>query len=653
MSGEDPEGYQRPKPGPVHGKCDDEFSEAMGLDPIPEHLGNPGLVKWGSENVGDNVNLKVPFVSKTVEYVRGFAPSVDEVGEPAGGTDRWIEKERWTLSGEIIECESLKKIFEAQEKLREIFSEDWQTLTVGGGEDGLEVLHYGQLISISFGESEYVQDVPYEVVVEGYRSANDLPEERRVVDPVASYTWTEAEDATMELRYEVSARGIVTSDAENNALENAKKFVFDYLSDDNRMFKAEGEDFQPYIIYKEKNVDGKRYLVSDEEKIDRVAGSYGVVRVYRMDQTQGQYSSVLRYTTDSNINFGNIKETTFSGSIEIGYRGDVDADAAINTDTNMNELRERYNQFKDSNLIDPDNGDVLYKKNITREKIDEDKLGGVLTFNIVFGDPETCIDDYDVSIEEGAESSLIKVTVSGQCRYRGPCDFDTLRECFYGAYDLDCINKIESVQAKYYEIAKEYYYAFLQDNPEVDNGDMVVNAYPLSISVTEDPPNKVISYSVSFDDRLSYGAQSFDYTISVTPPVQQVVVNSFQEICTDNSEGDAQQCGSATPPKSHHYQDLGIGKAGTVGVKLTIVGSSDKGSDYIKQQALKSIGSTSDLLMTKNQMGGNQTDEGCSEREAYETHDCAWLWQKSGGGNVVNSNSSDRTKVVKLHFGNN
>ena len=624
--------------------------------PVP-HLGNPSLVQWGSENVGDNINIKVPFVSKEVEYVRGYyeAPMGDD-GD-GGGTDRWIEKEIWTLSGQIVECKGYKEIIAAQETLREIFAYDWQELKVGGGGDELQILFYGRVVSISFGESDYVDDVPYTVVIEGYRSADDLAASRAVVDPVASYTWTEAEDATMELRYEVSAKGIVTSDTENNALENAKNFVFDYLSEDNKIFKAESGDFQPYIIYKDKNYEGKRYLVSDEEKIDRVVGSYGIVRVYKIDQTQGQYSSVLRYTTDSSFRFGENKRLTFTGSIEIGYRGDINAEDPVDIPKNMKELRDRYYEFKKEELIDPNTGDILSKKNILTEKVDEDQLAGILTFNLVFGEPEICIDDYDVTVDESAESSLVRVTVNGQARYKGPCEWDALLECFYETLDLTCEIKSEIVAEKCYERAYEAYRQFQRDNGEVNTNGNVVNTYPLSLTITEDPNNKLINYVATYDDRRSYGAQTFDYTISVTPPVQQVIVNSFQEIATDESDGDKTNCSIATPPKSHHYQDLGISRAGSVSAKLTIVGKSTQdGFNFLEQKATESIGGASNMLLSKKTQGGNQTDEcyagGGQIGQSFQTQDCAWVFQKRGASGVINS-GSDRTKIKKIHFGSN
>lgn len=614
----------------------------------PDHLGNPSLVKWGSQNVGNNTDIKVPFVSKDVEYLRGYYQS--DADDSGSASDRWMEKEVWTLSGELINCEGYEALLEAQEKLIEIFKEDWQELKVGAG-NALKTLYYGRVRNISFGESDYRDDVPYEVVIEGYRNADEFGEDRAVINPIASYTWSEAEDATMELRYEVSAEGIVTSDSENNALENAKNFVHDYLAAKNKMYEASSGDFQPYIIYKDINTDGKRYLVSDEEKIDRVRGTYGIVRIFKMDQTQGYSSSILRYTTESSLPFGETKTITFSGEVEIGYRGDVAADADIDTAKNLEEIRKRYQDFKDENLFDPDDGSILYKKNALSEKVDEDILAGLLRFTLVFGSPEDCIDDYDVSVEDSSETSLLRVNVNGQAKHRGPCDFEEVKKCFYGDdyASMTCKEKADYVLNKYYDIAYEFYREFLADNSEVSD-DNIINKSPLSMSINEDKGNKVINYSLTFDDRISHGAHSYDYTLSVTAPVQQVLVNSFQEICTDNKGGDAQKCGAATPPKSHHYQDIGIARAGTIGAKLTIVGESDEDDfKFLTGKAASASGTGNKLFLTKKQIGGDQRDEFCSEQSGYKTLDCSWINVTKA---VANSSATDRTKVTKFYLGN-
>ena len=88
-------------------------------------LGNGGLVTWGGTPVGGSDSIKVPFVSKDVDYVRGFKD----------GLDRWIEKETWTLHGELINCEGYEELLKAQKELYDIFggptgviSSNWLTV---------------------------------------------------------------------------------------------------------------------------------------------------------------------------------------------------------------------------------------------------------------------------------------------------------------------------------------------------------------------------------------------------------------------------------------------------------------------------------------------------------------------------------------------
>ena len=368
------------------------------------HLGSPQLVTWGSEEVGDNESIKVPFVSKDIEYIKGYLAGDD------GASDRWMEKEVWTLTGEIINCKGYEEILKTQETLVKKFEADYKTLKVGD----LEALQFARVRSIEFGDSNYLDNTPYSIVIEGYRSAADLAADRRVTNPVASYTWSENDDGTMELSYDVSARGIVTDDS-NNALDNAKKFVKDYLSAKNHMFNdTESPDFLPTIAYHGINTAGKRFLVKDEENINRGDGSYGVTRVYKIDQTE-ETSSILRYTVNSEQDFGEDKIVTFDGTIELGYKG-------IGTPKeNIAELRNRYYEFKRGDQIkDPDTDDKLKIENVLSEKINEDELAGLLTFTLVFSERDKgCVDDYSVNVQESAESSLLTVRIDGQMKKLG------------------------------------------------------------------------------------------------------------------------------------------------------------------------------------------------------------------------------------------
>ena len=610
------------------------------------HLGKPIFVKWGSEEVGDNETIKVPFVSKEVEYVRGYKDSQGE-GE---ASDRWIEKEVWTLNGEIINCEGYEAILKSQKALVNKFSEDYKTLKVGD----LDELRYARVRSIEFGDSQYLDNTPYTITIEGYRNAQDLASDQKVINPSAVYTWTEADDGTMELSYVVSAQGIVTSDTGNNALENAKTFVKTYLGAREGLNNTESPNFSPTIAYHDINTSGKRFLVKDTETVDRKSGTYGITRVFKIDQTQGEHSSILRYTVNGDEAFSEDKVVTFEGTIELGYKG-------IGTpQENLAELRQRYYDFKNGPEVkDPDTGDKLSFDNVISERIEEDELGGLLTFTLVFSEQEKgCIDDYGVSVQENAESSIITVKIDGQVSKHGPCGWDEVVKCFYGEYEPPCENKPKFASDKYIDIATKWYEEFLNENPEIKTyipTTVSLNPNPIELSVSENEHEKVINYSIVYNDRESFDAHSVDYTININLPVREIAVNSFQQICGGGKHGfGPPNCSNASnPAKSHHYQDLGIARRGTFGVKITVKGDGNfpQGGAFGFAEGLMQdmIGSNSDPLLVRNIEGGN---EQTIKDERYNTYDYEWSWtQTDGGGNVVNSSSGDRTLIKKLYFG--
>ena len=606
------------------------------------HLGQPNLVKWHNKNIGDSETIKVPFVSKDIEYIRGY----NSDGEEA--SDRWIEKEVWTLSGEIINCESYEKILESQQKLVNKFSEDYKALTVGD----LEALVCARVRSIEFGDSQYLDNTPYTIVIEGYRNVRDMASDKKVINPSAVYTWSEADDGTMELTYEVSAQGIVTSN-KNNALENAKTFVKSYLRSRDGLNNTESPDFSPTIAFHDINTEGKRFLVKDSETIDRKSGSYGVTRVFKIDQTQGEHSSILRYTVNSEEDYGEDKTVTFDGNIELGYKG------TGTPEENLTALRDRYYGFKKSDDIkDPDTEEQLDIVDIISERVQEDELAGLLTFTLVFSEREKgCIDDYGVTVQENAESSIVSVKIDGQVKKPGPCGWEEVLKCFYGDSEPPCEDKPGRVARNYYNKANEWYRQFKRDHPQVGTRiptSIKLNKNPLEISVSENENEKFINYSVTYDDRESFKAHAVDYTINMVLPVQEIAVASFQQICGGGGHGFGDpDCGEASDPaRSHHYQDLGIAARGKFGIKINVKGDADfKEGDafsFAKNLMQEFTGSGEDNFLSKNSEGGDEKTLVDSRNESYEYE---WSWTQKGTDNVVNNGSGNRTLIKKLYFG--
>ena len=467
----------------------------------------------------------------------------------------------------------------------------------------------------------------------------------------------------MTLTYSISAQGINSNSSTSDALSNAQAFVEKYLlarggGGESGEPTGSSPEFFPSLAYHELNVEGKRYLVSDEATIDRVSQTYGITRIYKIDQTAGQLSggsesapnSVLRYTTEVNQPFGENTVTTFRGSIELGYY-------PIEGGNNIEVLRQTYYQFKQQGLITPSStqvgdavqeGNVFLPENISRETIDEDPLGGILTFTIVFSDDEEgCTDDFGVGVSESAESSLISVTVNGAVSHKGACGWNEVAECFYGSAGVSGKAGMEAqdTKDKLYDRAYSGYHEFIENNAEVSEAvygaTVDLNPAPLDYSITEDPLNNAISYSVTYDDRLSFGAHKVDYTMNITPPIEQVSVNSFSEICDPGDD-----CPAAA--RSHHYFDLGIGTRGKFGVKIDIEGSAESfdgaatPATFAANLQAENCGPGSAPLLTRKTKGGAQDSQ-------RTNMDVEWIWKSE---DVVNSNSDDRTEIKKLYFGN-
>ena len=102
------------------------------------NLGNSALVTYGGTSVGGADGIKVPFVSKDVEYVRGFKGG--DVGS-SFQSDRWIEKETWTLNGELLDCKGYDDLLKHKETLYLLFQEDYLDLQVGASVQMFQILN--------------------------------------------------------------------------------------------------------------------------------------------------------------------------------------------------------------------------------------------------------------------------------------------------------------------------------------------------------------------------------------------------------------------------------------------------------------------------------------------------------------------------------
>ena len=234
--------------------------------------------------------------------------------------------------------------------------------------------------------------------------------------------------------------------------------------------------------------------------------------------------------------------------------------------------------------------------------------------------------------------------------------------CFYGAYDTPCRAKTRTVAARYIDIAKFWYWKFRGENPDVGDGiptTIGLNKSPIELSITENENDRVINYSIVFNDRISFDAHKVEYTMNINLPVREIAVNSLQQICGGGGHGFGDpNCSTASDPaKSHHYQDLGIAQRGTFGIKITVKGHANfvEGGPFEFAEGLKEEFtdtqdglSSEDSFLTKNISGGS---EKTIKDDTYRTYEYEWSWTQIGSSNVVNSSSTNRALIKKLYFG--
>ena len=446
-------------------------------------------VSYGSFSFGQVDALPLPFISVDYDYVK------------AG--EKWATVTRLTLSGEIVGC-SKAEFLSYQNEITEAFSEDFKALVVTGLDTPTDLC---VVESINFSPSDYVTTMSYSIEIHITDALYD------VLSPVDSVQIDENEDQTITIRHTVSARGVRTNAASNNALANAQTFVQDRVNSSQDAVSRP----QSNLIDSSKNPNFKRILISEEETVDRIRGEYGVTRVYTSDPTAAAEGGevILRYTRTVEQNKGQSpeKSTTIQGRIEGGMNGD------------FSQVRDALLKFKDSLNTS------LVNTLIESMSVTEDECENSLNFSLTYGDGDDggleIIDDQCVSIAENSSSESVTITVSGTISAKGPRGTVGSNDCRWGKV------KAYFKPDKYKDKAQELYNQTKKDGDLEDSTceseDEKINEVANSSSVTENPYDATISYSYSYStaskEKSTNGKYEVDSTVTVRTTLGAIGVN--------------------------------------------------------------------------------------------------------------------------------
>jgi len=312
-----------------------------------------------------------------------------------------------SLIGELTGC-NLGSIKTQKEQMVHALSSGFQTLTFGN-----TGYNYAKPISINFPSSEVRKRLPYEVVFECHNQL-DFSKFYGVDEPVDIWTFSEAEERTVQVSHSVSARGLKV--VAGSSLDTARNFVNERLNgfNNNLSIFFSGETF---------------ILSSKREEIDRASNRYGITEDWVLSRSQNGFDESgcivradcsIQYDLESNLSLsvrGNIRGG-ISGSAYTGFFTIQDA-----TDFAKNSLIRSKIPYEDSLY-----GEVL------REPVgynyEVDTGSNSIEFSFSFSDPTNprtgdVLHDYSTSLETSKDSPFSTATVNGRVYYNTNRDIFT------------------------------------------------------------------------------------------------------------------------------------------------------------------------------------------------------------------------------------
>jgi hypothetical protein len=201
---------------------------------------------------------------------------------------RWGVTEEFVLEGLLTGC-TYEKILEARNLLSNNFNKSYQSLEIWQEEGGISGRIFEknlvEIQSINFSESNWLGVLPYTINLRCYPSGL-FSGVYGVIEPNDSWNFSEQGDAVLNAVHTISCRGLNTSNANSNALVNARNWAFGKTGINSTVY--------PMFI---SGVSPENFcLISQTENIDRFNGTYSIVETYTNDLARTGYG-VIRYTT--------------------------------------------------------------------------------------------------------------------------------------------------------------------------------------------------------------------------------------------------------------------------------------------------------------------------------------------------------------------
>ena len=471
-------------------------------------------IKYDGEDPFDG--LPTPFVERSVEYI-GDNSTVDAV-------------EQISLRGQIppsgaTNCDRFTYFINEQTSLLNYFSNSYKKFEII--EDGEVIVSREnvRINSVDFSDSNYSSMLEYAITLSVYRG--DFMVHSGVADVSNTISYKENEDKTLSISHEVSARGIRDSESASSstALEKAKAFVGAEIA-------RQKIDIPPVLISHAKVSDSESpmtptvtetafletvdpILISLNENIDRLSGSYSVSKEYKSDLYFYE-EGLLRYTADLDL--------SPDGYNIVRISGDITYEEDLSGQVEFDKLVSRYKSFDFFGAAKRLSGiDSLNKVPLNRS-VSKDSSKNILSFSLSYDN------NPNFSSENGVEtvmdfsfsndSNFITINVGGSMSAR--LGIKNRWEVAKNAFD------ILDIAAQ----AKTAYESHLEDVLGYDNSlmeKMPFNNNILEKSISFNKSEGIVDFSYSFDNFSQTPDNTvfkmFDYNVSVSHPTSQFAAN--------------------------------------------------------------------------------------------------------------------------------
>jgi len=350
--------------------------------------------------------------------------------------------------------------------------------------------------NISFSDSDLTTVLPYSVSFSCYES-DTFSEFFGVSDPKDTWSFNEQDGRIIESTHNVSAKGVKVDSA--SPLVNARNFVTERVG-----------GYQDLSLFL---TGSTGYLISRTEDIDKSKNTYGLQETYRYN-TSEYISTGLSGVFQSNCSIAYGKDEGLNVSVDASIQGNFDAiknsegiistglfTASMAQEIAINSVVSSLSNYESGLYTFIDRGPSSASYNI-------DTGTNIISFSYVFSNPENLDQVGNVlhtrksTVSASKDDSKVRVSIQGDFEYNSPFEIIPSGDPATGQRFTEIDEQYSGIAtgSGFLNLAIEALQDFTGYAVGYHISGNYINPEPLSRSISKDPNQSSISYSVSFDN---------------------------------------------------------------------------------------------------------------------------------------------------------